>query len=69
MVDFEKIPCMNICVGDIVFMENGDKVPADIILLATHNSKCKVDSTELRGEFLFESKKPASSNIGLSKDL
>lgn len=33
----EKIPARNLVIGDIVILDAGDKVPADLRLLSTHN--------------------------------
>ena len=44
----EEIPATRLVPGDVVFLEAGDRVPADGRLLATHNTQ--VDESALTGE-------------------
>ena len=44
----KRIPSENLVVGDIVLLEEGDKVPADIILIESYD--LRVDESSLTGE-------------------
>jgi len=43
-----KIPSKNLTIGDIVILEEGDKVPADLILIESYD--LKIDESALTGE-------------------
>ncbi|WIV18146.1 calcium-translocating P-type ATPase, SERCA-type [Paenibacillus polygoni] len=44
----EQIPAKNLVPGDIIFLESGDRVPADIRFITTSN--CDVEESALTGE-------------------
>lgn len=52
--NLKKIKTSNLTIGDIVVLEAGDIVPADIRLIETHNLKC--DESTLTGESLSTNK-------------
>ena len=56
----EEIDVANITVGDIVVLEEGDNVPADLKLIETYN--CKVDESSLTGESLPVTKDTGEEN-------
>ena len=43
-----KVDARELTIGDIVLLEEGDKVPADLILIESHN--LKIDESSLTGE-------------------
>ena len=45
--DLLKISCLEIQIGDLVFINPGEKVPADILLLS---GKCVIDESLITGE-------------------
>lgn len=59
--EFEKIPGTELTIGDIVVVEEGDKIPADIIMIET--SDLKIDESSLTGESL-PVLKDSNSDIG-----
>ncbi|MEA4956176.1 Calcium-transporting ATPase 1 [bioreactor metagenome] len=59
--EFEKIPGTELTIGDIVVLEEGDKIPADIIMIET--SDLKIDESSLTGESL-PVLKDSNSDIG-----
>ncbi|MCH8492050.1 MAG: HAD-IC family P-type ATPase [Idiomarina sp.] len=54
----EKIPARNLVVGDIVILDAGDKVPADLRLLSTHN--VAIQEAPLTGESVAVEKSTAA---------
>ncbi|OQD58165.1 Ca2+-transporting ATPase [Methanobrevibacter arboriphilus JCM 13429 = DSM 1125] len=48
--EFEKISGTELTIGDIVVVEEGDKIPADLIMIET--SDLKIDESSLTGESL-----------------
>jgi len=59
--EFEKIPGTDLTIGDLVVVEEGDKVPADIIMIETFD--LKIDESSLTGESL-PVFKDSNSDIG-----
>ena len=56
-----KVDAHELTIGDIVLLEEGDKVPADLILIESHN--LKIDESSLTGESLPVKKNSKYSNI------
>lgn len=48
--EFEKIPGTELTVGDIIVVEEGDKIPADLLMFETYD--LKIDESSLTGESL-----------------
>ena len=63
--EFEKIPGEELTIGDIVVVEEGDKIPGDLILIETHD--LKIDESSLTGESL-PVLKDCNSDIGEDLD-
>ncbi|MCL2156997.1 MAG: cation-translocating P-type ATPase [Methanobrevibacter sp.] len=63
--ELEKIPATQLTIGDIVVVEEGDKVPADILMIET--SDLKIDESSLTGESLAVLK-DCESDIGEDKN-
>lgn len=59
--EFEKIPGTDLTMGDIVVVEEGDKVPADLLMIETYD--LKIDESSLTGESLPVTK-DSNSDIG-----
>lgn len=59
--EFEKVPGSELTIGDIVVVEEGDKIPADIIMIETVD--LKIDESSLTGESL-PVLKDSNSDIG-----
>ena len=56
-----KVDAHELTIGDIVLLEEGDKVPADLILIESHD--LKIDESSLTGESLPVKKNSKYSNI------
>ena len=56
-----KVDAQELTIGDIVLLEEGDKVPADLILIESHD--LKIDESSLTGESLPVKKNSKYSNI------
>lgn len=54
--DVQKIDSKELTIGDIVILEEGDKIPADLILIETN--RLKVDESNLTGESMPVEKSP-----------
>lgn len=63
--EFDRIPGTDLTIGDIVVIEEGDKVPADIMVIET--SDLKIDESSLTGESL-PVLKDVNSDIGETDD-
>ncbi|MCL2687263.1 MAG: cation-translocating P-type ATPase [Methanobrevibacter sp.] len=63
--EFEKIPGDEITIGDIVVVEEGDKIPADLVMIETHD--LNIDQSSLTGESI-PVLKDSNSDIGEDKD-
>ncbi|RBQ24205.1 Copper-exporting P-type ATPase B [Candidatus Methanobinarius endosymbioticus] len=63
--EFDRIPGNDLTIGDIVVIEEGDKVPADIMMIDT--SDLKIDESSLTGESL-PILKDSNSDIGETND-
>ena len=59
--NLKKIPGENLTVGDIVILEEGDKVPADLILIEAYD--LRVDESSLTGESTLVKKDANYENI------
>lgn len=59
--EVEQIDAQNLVPGDIIILHSGDKVPADVRLLAVHD--LKVDESALTGESV-----PVEKNIDVLKE-
>ena len=57
----KRIPSENLVVGDIVLLEEGDKVPADIILIESYD--LRVDESSLTGESTLVKKDSDFGNV------
>ena len=57
----KKIPGEKLCIGDIVILEEGDKVPADLILIEAYD--LRVDESSLTGESDFVKKDIDYDNV------
>lgn len=57
----KRIPSENLVPGDIVLLEEGDKVPADLILIESYD--LRVDESSLTGESDFVKKDTSYGNI------
>lgn len=61
----QKIPASELTPGDIVIIEEGDNIPADLRIIESYD--LRVDESALTGEFLPVEKKPASSKPGANE--
>lgn len=59
--NLKRIPSENLVPGDIVLLEEGDKVPADLILIESYD--LRVDESSLTGESDFVKKDTSYGNI------
>lgn len=59
--NLKRIPSENLVPGDIVILEEGDKVPADLILIESYD--LRVDESSLTGESDFVKKDTSFENI------
>lgn len=62
-VEYEKTNWGSLCPGDLVVLQDRDKVPADIVLMASGSGNCSyVETSNLDGETNLKSKEAPNTN-------
>lgn len=48
--DKKRVPSSNLCVGDLIVLRKGQRVPADLVLLKSDSGQCFIKTDQLDGE-------------------